>query len=67
MGLINWDMWDWEDESIVFDSGSDETRGSETVDDGSRVCDTGKMRELAGARVTDLDELQTINNFGFNV
>ena len=53
-------MWDWEDESIVFDSGSDETRGSETVDDGSRVCDTVKMRVLAGARETNLDKLKSM-------
>ena len=52
---------DWEDESIVFDTGSDETRGYETVDDGTRVCDTGKMRVLAGAHETDLDKLKSMN------
>ena len=62
----------WRDETKVYETGDDDTRvyktrGYETVDDVTRVCDTGKMRELAGARVTDLDELQTINNFGFNV
>ena len=42
------------------ETGDDETRDYDTVDDETRVCDTGKMRVLAGAHETNLDELKTI-------
>ena len=46
---------------MVDETGDDETRVYETVDDGTRVCDTGKMRVLAGAHETNLDKLKSMN------
>ena len=56
----------WSDETMVDETWDEETRvyetrGYETVDDGTRVCDTGKMRVLAGAHETNLDKLKTMN------
>ena len=51
------------------ETGDDETRDYDTVDDETRVCDTRKIRVLAGAHETNLDKLKTMNTLvlTFNV
>ena len=54
-----------DDETRVYETGDDETsvyetRVYETVDYETWVWETGKMRVLAGAHETNLDELKTI-------
>ena len=71
LACVKLEQWEycfdtWSDETTVDETGDDdtrvyETRGYETVDDGTRVCDTGKMRVLAGAHDTDLDKLKSMN------
>ena len=58
-----------DDETRVYETRVYETRDYDTVDDETRVCDTGKMRVLAGAHETNLDKLKTMNTLvlTFNV